>query len=99
MNTASCCDKAARPGGSRSPGADALLTTLRDGVQTAAMTDQTKIALITGASRGLGAALAEALAPEYHIVAVARTTGGLEELDDRIKAKGGSATLAPDGHH
>ncbi|WP_170759666.1 SDR family NAD(P)-dependent oxidoreductase [Ruegeria lacuscaerulensis] len=59
------------------------------------MTDQTKIALITGASRGLGAALAEALAPEYHIVAVARTTGGLEELDDRIKDKGGAATLAP----
>ncbi|CUH41745.1 SDR family NAD(P)-dependent oxidoreductase [Ruegeria atlantica] len=59
------------------------------------MTDQTKIALITGASRGLGAALAEALAPEYHIVAVARTTGGLEELDDRITAKGGAATLAP----
>ncbi|WP_170782509.1 SDR family NAD(P)-dependent oxidoreductase [Ruegeria lacuscaerulensis] len=59
------------------------------------MTDQTKIALITGASRGLGAALAEALAPEYHIVAVARTTGGLEELDDRIQAKGGAATLAP----
>ncbi|RLK10812.1 SDR family NAD(P)-dependent oxidoreductase [Ruegeria conchae] len=59
------------------------------------MTDQTKIALITGASRGLGAALAEALSPEYHIVAVARTQGGLEELDDRIQAKGGSATLAP----
>ncbi|WP_299946436.1 SDR family NAD(P)-dependent oxidoreductase [uncultured Ruegeria sp.] len=59
------------------------------------MTDQTKIALITGASRGLGAALAEALAPDYHIVAVARTQGGLEELDDRIQAKGGSATLAP----
>ncbi|MEX0276546.1 MAG: SDR family NAD(P)-dependent oxidoreductase [Ruegeria sp.] len=59
------------------------------------MTDQYKIALITGASRGLGAALAEALSPEYHIVAVARTTGGLEELDDRIQAKGGSATLAP----
>ena len=54
-----------------------------------------KIALITGASRGLGAALAEALAPEYHVVAVARTVGALEELDDRIKAKGGSATLAP----
>lgn len=54
-----------------------------------------KIALITGASRGLGFALAEALAPEYHIVAVARTTGALEELDDRIKAKGGKATLAP----
>lgn len=59
------------------------------------MTDQNKIALVTGASRGLGAALAEALAPEYHIVAVARTTGGLEELDDRIRAKGGAATLAP----
>lgn len=55
----------------------------------------TKIALITGASRGLGAALAEALAINHHIVAVARTVGGLEELDDRIQAKGGSATLAP----
>lgn len=58
-------------------------------------TADTKLALITGASRGLGAALAEALAPDHHIVAVARTTGALEELDDRIKAKGGSATLAP----
>ncbi|MGH1412206.1 MAG: SDR family NAD(P)-dependent oxidoreductase [Pelagimonas sp.] len=56
---------------------------------------KTQIALITGASRGLGFALAEALAPEYHIVAVARTVGGLEDLDDRIKAKGGDATLAP----
>ncbi len=56
---------------------------------------ETKIALITGASRGLGFALAEALAPTHHIVAVGRTTGALEELDDRIKAKGGSATLAP----
>ena len=54
-----------------------------------------KIALITGASRGLGAALAEALAPSHHVIAVARTTGALEELDDRIKAKGGQATLAP----
>lgn len=54
-----------------------------------------KTALITGASRGLGAALAEALAPTHHIIAVARTVGALEELDDRIKAKGGSATLAP----
>ncbi|CUH86329.1 Fatty acyl-CoA reductase [Phaeobacter sp. CECT 5382] len=54
-----------------------------------------KLALITGASRGLGAALAEALAPTHHIVAVARTTGALEELDDRIKVAGGSATLAP----
>ena len=54
-----------------------------------------KLALITGASRGLGAALAEALAPTHHILAVARTTGALEELDDRIQAAGGSATLAP----
>lgn len=54
-----------------------------------------KIALITGASRGFGAALAEALAPDYHILAVARTVGALEELDDRIRAKGGKATLAP----
>jgi NAD(P)-dependent dehydrogenase (short-subunit alcohol dehydrogenase family) len=55
----------------------------------------TQIALITGASRGLGAALAEALAPTHHIVAVARTVGALEELDDRITALGGQATLAP----
>ena len=54
-----------------------------------------KLALITGASRGLGAALAEALVPDYHIVAVGRTTGALEEIDDLIQAKGGSATLAP----
>lgn len=56
---------------------------------------QKPLALITGASRGLGAALAESLAATHHIVAVARTTGALEELDDRIKAQGGSATLAP----
>jgi NAD(P)-dependent dehydrogenase (short-subunit alcohol dehydrogenase family) len=55
----------------------------------------TRIALITGASRGLGAALAEALAPSHHIVAVARTTGALEDLDDRIQAADGQATLAP----
>ena len=57
------------------------------------MTD--KIALVTGASRGLGAALAEALAATHHVVAVARTVGALEELDDRIQAAGGTATLAP----
>jgi len=54
-----------------------------------------KTALITGASRGLGAALALALAPTHHIIAVARTQGGLEDLDDNIKALGGSATLVP----
>jgi len=55
-----------------------------------------RLALVTGASRGLGAALAEGLAARgYHVLAVARTTGGLEELDDRIRAAGGSATLAP----
>lgn len=54
-----------------------------------------KTALITGASRGLGYALGRALAPDYHVIAVARTTGGLEELDDEIKARSGQATLAP----
>jgi NAD(P)-dependent dehydrogenase (short-subunit alcohol dehydrogenase family) len=54
------------------------------------------IALVTGASRGIGAALALQLAQAgAHVVAVARTVGGLEELDDQIKAGGGSATLVP----
>ena len=58
--------------------------------------DAPKLALVTGASRGLGAALAEGLAARgYHVLAVARTVGGLEELDDRIRAKGGETTLAP----
>ena len=60
------------------------------------MTDTSlPLALVTGASRGLGFALAEALADTHHVIAVARTVGGLEDLDDRIQAKGGSATLAP----
>jgi NAD(P)-dependent dehydrogenase (short-subunit alcohol dehydrogenase family) len=55
-----------------------------------------RIALVTGASRGIGAALAVGLARTgAHVVAVARTVGGLEELDDKIKAGGGSATLVP----
>ncbi len=54
------------------------------------------VALVTGASRGLGCAIAEHLAATgHHVVAVARTQGGLEELDDRIQAAGGRATLAP----
>ncbi len=55
----------------------------------------TKTALITGASRGFGAAIATALAPTHHVIAVAKTTGALEELDDGIQAAGGAATLAP----
>ncbi len=55
-----------------------------------------KLALVTGASRGLGFAMASALGAQgWHVLAVARTTGGLEELDDQIKAAGGTATLAP----
>jgi len=55
-----------------------------------------KIALVTGASRGFGYAVADALgAAGWHVIAVARTVGGLEDLDDSISAKGGSATLVP----
>ena len=55
-----------------------------------------RIALVTGASRGIGYATARALASAgAHIVAVARTQGGLEELDDEIRKDGGSATLVP----
>lgn len=55
-----------------------------------------RIALVTGASRGIGYATARALARAgAHIIAVARTQGGLEELDDDIRKDGGSATLVP----
>jgi NAD(P)-dependent dehydrogenase (short-subunit alcohol dehydrogenase family) len=55
-----------------------------------------RVAVVTGASRGIGRAAALGLAEAgAHVVAVARTVGGLEELDDAIKAKGGSATLVP----
>ena len=55
-----------------------------------------RIALVTGASRGIGYATALALARAgAHVVALARTVGGLEELDDAIRAEGGGATLVP----
>lgn len=55
-----------------------------------------RVALVTGASRGIGYHLAKQLAAAgAHVIAVARTVGGLEELDDEIKAGGGSSTLVP----
>ncbi len=55
-----------------------------------------KLALVTGASRGIGAATAEALAAAgAHVVLTARTGGALEEVEERIHAAGGSATIAP----
>ncbi len=55
-----------------------------------------QIALITGATRGFGYAAAVALAAEgAEVIAVGRTSGALEELDDAIKAVGGQATLVP----
>lgn len=55
-----------------------------------------RIALVTGASRGIGYFTARALARHgAHVIAVARTVGGLEDLDDEIKALGGTATLVP----
>ena len=55
-----------------------------------------KLALVTGASRGIGYFTAVELAKSgAHVIAIARTVGGLEELDDAIKAEGGSATLVP----
>jgi NAD(P)-dependent dehydrogenase (short-subunit alcohol dehydrogenase family) len=55
-----------------------------------------RVALITGASRGIGYATGIALAHAgAHVVAVARTVGGLEELDDAVRAAGSAATLVP----
>ena len=55
-----------------------------------------KLALVTGASRGIGAATAEALATAgAHVILIARTGSALEQIEDRIHAAGGSATIAP----
>lgn len=57
---------------------------------------QDRLALVTGASRGIGATIAEALAREgAHVILTARSASGLEEVEDRIHAAGGSATIAP----
>jgi NAD(P)-dependent dehydrogenase (short-subunit alcohol dehydrogenase family) len=55
-----------------------------------------KLALVTGASRGIGAATAEALAKAgAHVILVARTSSALEQVEERIHEAGGSATIAP----
>src|SRR3954470_3184989 len=55
-----------------------------------------KLALVTGASRGIGAATAEALAAEgAHVILVARTASALEEVEQKIHEPGGNATIAP----
>jgi len=59
-------------------------------------TPSERVALVTGASRGIGRAAAKALAASgFHVILVARTVGGLEEVDDEIRGSGGSATLVP----
>ena len=85
-------DPAARSGGQRRPAAEPAGREPAD--DAAAATGC--VALVTGASRGIGAAAAVELARlGAHVVITARTQGGLEETDDAIRAAGGSATLLP----
>ena len=57
---------------------------------------ENKIALVTGASRGIGRAVAIELARQgAHVICTARTVGGLEDTDDELRKAGGSATLVP----
>lgn len=60
------------------------------------MADEGKVALVTGASRGIGAATAKALGAQgIHVILVARTAKDIEEVEESIHAAGGSATIAP----
>lgn len=72
------------------------MTVAEPGAERASRPLAGKIAVVTGASRGIGRAAALALATAgAHVVALARTVGALEELDDEIKVNGGHATLVP----
>lgn len=79
----------------KQPAASNVNTTPKQASPQQGSTDA-RVVVVTGASRGIGYALAKAFgATGAHVVAVARTVGGLEELDDAIKTEGGSATLVP----
>jgi len=94
------CDRGERPGEAIQPPTDFWIASSLRSSQCFNMTDDKpfsgKVALVTGASRGIGAATAEALgAAGAHVILVARTTTALEEVEDRIHAAGGNATIAP----
>src|SRR6185369_1058115 len=88
------------PDRSRRQGRRSLAFAGRQPLNAAPMTDSKnlsgKLALVTGASRGIGAATAEALAEAgAHVILVARTGQALEQVEERIHEAGGSATIAP----